>query len=168
MAMPDSWVDFLFAKLTVRWGEAFMRQWPADTDPAFVKADWAEVLDGVSRDSLSYVLRYLPAAPCNALQFRELCRRAAPSAPAALPGPKVRADPERVQAIVARVARAPARDGAPARYCADRILAIARSRGSMSHPQRAQLVAMAAYMTEDQRRAAAPFVPELRVNAEGP
>ena len=46
MALPSSWVDHLFARLTVRYGAAFLRQWP-DTDLAVVKADWADVLDGV-------------------------------------------------------------------------------------------------------------------------
>ena len=46
MALPSSCVDHLFARLTVRYGAAFLRQWP-DTDLAVVKADWADVLDGV-------------------------------------------------------------------------------------------------------------------------
>ena len=58
MPLPELWVDHLFAKLSVRWGAAFMRQWP-DTDPALVKADWSEVLDGCGGDSIAYALRYL-------------------------------------------------------------------------------------------------------------
>lgn len=75
MALSPVLLDSLFAKLTVRWGGAFLRQWP-DTDIEFVKADWAEVLEGFKREDLLYALKYLPILPLNALQFREICRRA--------------------------------------------------------------------------------------------
>jgi len=160
MPLLASWVDHLFAKLSVRWGAAFMRQWP-DTDPDLVKADWAEVLDGVTGASLSYALRYLPAAPCNAVQFRELCRRAPEAAAPALAAPEVKADPERVRSVLAGLAR-PAGAVSAAQQCADNILRIVRGRGSMSFAQRSQLVAMAHRLTAAQKAEASAYVPEFR------
>lgn len=143
MALKASWVEHLFGRLTLRYGSAFLRQWP-DADPALVKADWAEVLDGTSGDALGYALRYLPAAPINALRFRDLCRMApAPESPR-LPAPDIPRDPERVARILAPLRSAAAgRDGTPAEQCAANILRIAAERGGrLSPPQRAQLRAM--------------------------
>ena len=62
MPAPASWIDHLFGRLSVRYGDAFRRQWP-DADIDAVKADWANVLDGVAGDSIGYALRYLPETP---------------------------------------------------------------------------------------------------------
>lgn len=142
MPLPISWVDYLFAKLSVRYGDAFMRQWP-DADPAVVKGDWAEVLDGTARDSLSYALRYLPERPLNALQFRDICRRA-PSAPVlALQAPLDPADPGRVAAIMSRMRQGTDPGLPPAEKVARNILRIVADRnGCISLPQRQQLEAM--------------------------
>lgn len=75
MRLPDSWVDALFAKLAVRYGAAFMRQWP-DADIAVLKADWAEVLGGFQNrpEAIRYGLEHLnPEKPPTAMQFRALC-----------------------------------------------------------------------------------------------
>lgn len=82
MALQSSWVDALFARLALRYGAAFLRQWP-DVDIAVLKTDWADVLDGVSGHAIAYALEYLPSAhPPNAMQFRDLCRQApAPTLP---------------------------------------------------------------------------------------
>jgi hypothetical protein len=82
MPLPAAWVESLLAKLQVRYGEAFARQY-ADLDPAAVKADWAEVLEGFTYDAIAYGLRYLPSdKPPIASQFRDICRRApAPERP---------------------------------------------------------------------------------------
>lgn len=76
MHLHSTWVDHIFAKLTVRYGAAFMRQWP-DADPIMLKADWAEVLGGFAKqpDALTYAIENLPDTPVNALQFRALARR---------------------------------------------------------------------------------------------
>lgn len=105
MPLPARWVDHLFAKLTVRYGSAFMRQWPG-ADIEFVKSDWADVLDGTSAESIAYALQYLPSErPPNAMQFRDLCRRA-PAGKPALPPPSVRADDSVVAAAVATASSA--------------------------------------------------------------
>lgn len=142
MPLPTSWVDYLFAKLSVRYGDSFMRQWP-DADPAIVKGDWAEVLDGTARDSLSYALRYLPERPLNAIQFRDICRRA-PSAPVlALQAPLDPADPGRVAAIMSRLRQGTDPGLSPADKVAHNILRLAGQRGGKVSPmQRAQLEAM--------------------------
>lgn len=159
MPMPASWVDHLFAKLGVRWGAAFLRQWP-DTDPMLVKADWAEVLDGIRGESLSYALRYLPATPCNAVQFRDLCRKAPPANVPALPAPQASADPQRLQAIMAKLAKPEHGSATPAQVCAENILRVCRVRGTMSPPQRDQLRAMSRLLTAAQREEASRWLQE--------
>ena len=142
MALPASWVDHLFGRLSLRYGAAFLRQWP-DAPIDTLKADWADVLDGTRGDSISYALRYLPNNPPNAMQFRALCRAAPlPDSPA-LPPPDVRADPERVSAIVARLKAPDGRNETPAEKCARNILHIVAERGGrVSLAQRHQLEAM--------------------------
>ncbi len=99
MALPASWIDALFARLTVRYGVAFTRQYEG-LDIAAVKADWAEVLGGFDGPSIGYALKYLPAdKPPTAMQFRDQCRRAPVTELPALDRP--RADPERVAALLA-------------------------------------------------------------------
>ena len=164
MPLPASWVDALFARLTLRYGAAFLRQWP-DSDPAAVKADWSEVLDGVRGESLQYALRYLPTAPCTALAFRDLCRRAPAPALPALTDDGVRADPQRVQQLVSKIDRAPSAL-TPAQQCAENIVAIATGRGRMSPPQEAQIRAMERFLTSAQIERARSFVPGLRALAE--
>ena len=86
----------------LRYGEAFMRQY-GDASPDLVKSDWADVLDGFDRcpEAIAYALRYLPAEkPPNALQFRELCRRAPVSEAPALAAPR-QPMPESVRAKLA-------------------------------------------------------------------
>lgn len=41
MPLPHRWVEHLFARLAVRYGGAFLRQY-GDADPALVQADWAD------------------------------------------------------------------------------------------------------------------------------
>ena len=103
MSLPESWVDRIFTKLTVRYGVAFTRQYEG-LDIADVKEDWAEVLSGFDGDSIVYAFKYLPAdKPPSALQFRDTCRRAPRSdeQTPALEGPKP--DPERVARLLERM-----------------------------------------------------------------
>lgn len=162
MPLPQRWVEHLFAKLSVRYGVAFLRQY-GDADPALVRADWAEVLDGTSGTSLSYALRYLPSTPPHALQFRDMCRRApAPEAPR-IAHEATPADHARVLAIVGQLTR-PAASAhlSPAQQCAAHILRIAADRGGkLSPPQRQQLQAMAAMLTPGQRDEAERIAPGI-------
>lgn len=107
MQLPDSWVDALFAKLSVRYGAAFMRQWP-DADLSVVKADWAEVLGGFQNrpDAIRYGLDHLnPDKPPTALQFRALCN-SGPRDDGALklPPPEPAKDGPQLQAVRAKLA----------------------------------------------------------------
>ncbi len=162
MPLQTSWVDHLFAKLTVRYGAAFLRQWP-DADPALVKADWSEVLDGVRGDSLSYALRFLPVKPPNAIEFRELCRKAPVPQQLQLPAPAPQADPERVQRIMARLRRVDT--DSPADKCARSIVRIVSERGGrISLAQRYQLQAMGHLMSAEVRALAAPYLAEAEAD----
>lgn len=92
----------MFAKLTVRYGAAFMRQY-ADLDPSLVKADWAELLGGFHcrPDAIRYGLENLPPdRPPNAMQFRAMCNLRPDKALPALPAPESKPAPE----VMARVA----------------------------------------------------------------
>lgn len=96
MPLPDAWVDQLFAKLTVRYGASFLRQY-AGLDVNEVKADWAQVLApfSQSKDALRHGLEHIPAdKPPNALQFRDLCRRPAEHDTKTLRLPAPPANPE--------------------------------------------------------------------------
>jgi len=91
--LPSAWVEELFARLTLRYGAAFLRQWP-DADIAVVKADWARVLGGLSPIAIRAGLDNLPdKPPLLAGQFRRLCLECLPGEErrlvVALPAPKV-------------------------------------------------------------------------------
>ena len=112
--LPASWVESLFARLTIRYGAAFMRQY-ADLNIDAVKADWSDVLGGFATQpqALAAGLGRLPAdRPINAMQFRDLCREAMrddrQAAPPALNAPL--ADSKMVHDLVASVVRPPPKD----------------------------------------------------------
>ena len=85
MALPDSWVDHLFAKLAVRFGDAWTRKWEG-IQMAAVRADWAAVLDGLPGPALQHGLNNLPREfPPTAHQFRDLCIRRADDDRATVP-----------------------------------------------------------------------------------
>lgn len=114
MSLPLPWVDRIFEKLTLVYGQAFLARW-RDVNLMAVKSDWAHELAGFApKDgevgsgsagaaAIAYALANLDpdAPPPNVLQFRALARRApAPEAPR-LPEPK--ADPSRVAAELAKL-----------------------------------------------------------------
>ena len=140
--LRSAWIDALFAKLTVRYGVAFLRQWP-DAEPALIKADWAEVLDGFSGSDIKYALEHLdPDKPPTAMQFRRLCN-SAPRDELLSITRDVKPEPERVQQIADRVLAAKPAGKTPAEQCAENILRIVQDRGGkISIPQRQQLAAM--------------------------
>lgn len=99
--LPDVWVDRIFQRLTVRYGQAFLGRW-AGVDMADVKADWADQLKRFANrpDCIKYALDNLPQdkAP-NVGEFRALCN-AAPE-PEVLKLPEPKADPAKVAEVVA-------------------------------------------------------------------
>jgi hypothetical protein len=141
MPLQASWVDNLFARLTVRYGAAFLRQWP-DADLAVVKADWADVLDGCRGESIGYALRYLPNTPPNALQFRDVCRRAPEPELPRLPAPEVPKERRAEAMALIRAALAGSRtDESTAAKCIRNIERIAAQRGYMTGAQKQQVEA---------------------------
>lgn len=149
MSLPDAWVEALFSRLAVRYGDAFARQY-AGIDPALVREDWARVLDGTSGHAIEYALKNLPSDwPPNALKFRDLCRQA-PAKPVPADQriaytPEKR-DPQRVAAMVAEVARKAEEDRRKGMTPAERayvaILSVSNDGKAMSPAQKAQVQAM--------------------------
>ena len=74
MSLHSDWVDSIFDKLTLVYGQAFLRRWQ-DIDMERVKADWGHELAGLERSpkSIAYALQNLPAdKPPTVLEFRKI------------------------------------------------------------------------------------------------
>lgn len=96
MSLPSSWVDRIFDKLTLTYGQVFLRRWQ-DLDIEAVKEDWAHELAGLQQSpkAITYALQNLPIdKPPTVLEFRAACRRMPPDVFVALP--TVKLDPERL------------------------------------------------------------------------
>ena len=108
MSLPADLVDSIFARLSVRYGAAFIGQWP-DADPAALKADWGRALAGFAQqpEAIAYALDNLPDTPINVGQFRAIARRTPPKVLMRLPEPP--ADPARLRAELAKLAALTAR-----------------------------------------------------------
>ena len=108
MSLPAAWVDRIFEKLTLVYGQAFLRRWDG-LDLTAVKADWAHELRGFAQapNAVAHGLAHLPTEgqPPTVLQFRQLCVRAAVVDRAALSDSKSdsKPDPQRVAATLARL-----------------------------------------------------------------
>jgi hypothetical protein len=78
MSLPAAWVDALFDKLTLTYGQAFLRRWQ-DVDLNAVKSDWCHELAGLKNhpEAIAWALQNLPVdqAP-TVLQFRAIARKA--------------------------------------------------------------------------------------------
>lgn len=133
MPLNNSWIDRIFGRLAIRYGAAFVRQWP-DLDIDAVKADWADVLDGMPGEAIGYALSYLPDTPPNVSQFKALCNRAPRAEVKQLAAPP--ADPEGVKraakAMSAALEEAASRNGTPAQIVLRGILDRARNTGMNS------------------------------------
>jgi hypothetical protein len=106
--MQPEWVDAIFARLKLAYGNRFDDQWgaiPAEK----VKAAWAHELAGVTSGGIAHALAHLhPDLPPNAMQFRALCARVPVVARfPALPGVAPTADNLRRVAAAAEVLRGP-------------------------------------------------------------
>ena len=104
MSLPAAWVDRIFEKLTLVYGQSFLRRWDG-LDLAAVKADWAHELRGFAQapNAIAHGLAHLPTEgpPPTVLQFRQLCVRAPMVERVALSDSKP--DPQRVAATLARL-----------------------------------------------------------------
>jgi hypothetical protein len=137
MALPSSWVDRIFDKLTLTYGHLFLGRW-SGLDMQQVKADWAHELEPLrnSPHAIRYALENLPTEPPTVLQFRALCGKA--PQPRALPAPQV--DAEFVGEVLQRLhAARPMADPlqTPAQRCFVRILQeVERNHGRWTTAQR--------------------------------
>lgn len=104
MTMPLSWVDRIFDKLTLTYGQQFLGRW-RDVDMNAVKSDWLHQLSGFEKspESIQYALQNLPDAPPTVIQFRALCRSMPRKDVLELPQPK--ADPEIVRRVMAGLSK---------------------------------------------------------------
>lgn len=78
MSLPAAWVDRLFDKMTLTYGQSFLRRWQ-DIDLNAVKSDWAHELSGFERfpKSIAWALQNLPPEkPPTVLEFRNIARKA--------------------------------------------------------------------------------------------
>jgi hypothetical protein len=144
MGLDAKWVERLHTRLAVRYGSRWTGMWEG-IDPALVRADWADVLDGLTAESIGYALEHLPSEfPPTAQAFRALCMRAPAKAAAQLPAPAV--EPGFVDEVMARLQAArPAilSPRTPAERCLANIRdAVARNGGRWSAPRRDMVMAM--------------------------
>ena len=102
MSLPLPWVERIFEKLTLVYGQAFLRRW-ADIDLNRVKSDWSHELSGFDRapQAIAFALANLPEAPPTVVQFKAIARQApAPEVPLL---PEAKADPARLAAELAKL-----------------------------------------------------------------
>jgi len=122
MSLPSPWVDRIFDKLTLTYGQAFLRRWQ-DLDIDAVKEDWAHELAGLQQSpkAITYALQNLPIdKPPTVLEFRAACRRMPPEVFVALPTAKL--DPERLAEHAATARRRTARSAPGNKDWAHRII----------------------------------------------
>lgn len=104
MSLPSPWVDKIFEKLTLVYGQQFLARW-RDVDLELVKSDWARELGGFEQkpEAIAYALQNLDAEkPPTVLVFRTMALRSPAAVLARLPEPA--ADPERMAAELAKFA----------------------------------------------------------------
>jgi len=96
VALKMSWVDKIFERLTIRYGDRFLNRWKGIKLDE-VKFDWANVLDGFQNwpDAIAFALENMDDEnPPTATKFRALAMKAPRPENLALPAPS--ANPERV------------------------------------------------------------------------
>lgn len=102
-ALPEQWIDALFARLTGLYGNRFTNMW-ANIEPQLVRNTWAVELAGVRPEAIRYALEHLPDEfPPTALQFKKICFMCPEQAPA-LPNNKT-ASPEVVRTVLQALQR---------------------------------------------------------------
>jgi hypothetical protein len=103
MSLPLQWVDRIFDKLTLTYGQAFLSRW-RDIDLNAVKSDWAHELAVFERapNAIAFALSNLSEKPPSVADFKALCRQAPATEVVALSEPA--ADPERMRAEISKLA----------------------------------------------------------------
>jgi hypothetical protein len=104
MSLPLPWVDKIFEKLALTYGQQFLSRW-RDLDLDAVKFDWAKELDGFQNHpkAIAFALQNLDAEkPPTVRMFVAIAMRAPPADLPRLTEPA--ADPARVAAEFAKLA----------------------------------------------------------------
>lgn len=102
MSLPLPAVDRLFARLTATYGKQFLSLYEG-LDANAIKTSWAHELSGYANrlSDVAWALENLPERAPNAIEFRNLCRKA--PTPENIPLPAAPADPGRVRAELAKM-----------------------------------------------------------------
>lgn len=97
--LPADVVDQLLRRLVATYGRRFWLNYEG-AEASDVRAIWARELGGYAErtDAIAWAFENLPEQPPNAIEFRNLCRRAPLPAAPALPLPP--ADPERAAEVL--------------------------------------------------------------------
>lgn len=102
MSLQFQAIDRLFERLAATYGRQFLNLYEG-LDPGAIKTIWAHELAGFAQrlQDVAWALENLPERAPNAIEFRNLCRKA--PAPDNLPLPAPPADPGRVRAELAKL-----------------------------------------------------------------
>lgn len=103
MSLPIAWIDRIFDRLMVRYGNRFLDRWKG-VDMDAVRYDWASVLAGFEQwpEAISFAIEHMDdEKPPTAAMFRSLALKAPKPERLMLPEPK--AGPERVAAELAKL-----------------------------------------------------------------
>ena len=111
MSLPTEWVEKIFHKLTLAYGQDFLNRWKG-IPIADVKTDWAHCLAGFAEhpEAIGFALLNLPdSRPPTAQDFRAICRQAPRDESLALNAPKAPADvvDKEIAKIVANAMKPP-------------------------------------------------------------
>jgi len=104
MSLPIAWVDKIFERLTVRYGDRFLNRWKG-IDMDAVRFDWSNVLAGFEKwpEAISFAIDHVDdEKPPTATMFRAIALKAPKPERLALPEPK--ADMDRVAAELEKLA----------------------------------------------------------------
>lgn len=104
MSLSMPWVEKIFLKLTLNFGNEFLNRWKG-IDIDVVKADWAHELRGLQQNpkAIAFGLEHcLEGKPPTVSEFRAMCIRI-PSQNLLIPSPP--ADPELVEKEIKKMER---------------------------------------------------------------
>lgn len=137
------WVDVLFSRLQVRYGDAWTRKWDG-IDPDAIKADWCEALSTIvdrNPKAVTHALQHLPDYPPNCDGFLRICLLA-PSPTLALVAPVDKPDKAFAAQTHAKVQAAAAKQvGSPAEILVAKMRAKVASGERLSSQQKHVLAA---------------------------
>ena len=103
MSLPAAWIERIFQKLTLAYGQEFLNRW-AGVNLSDVKTDWGHELSGFENkpEAIAFALQNLPAGkPPTVMQFRAMANQCPSSDAPRLPEPK--ADPQRLAAELSKL-----------------------------------------------------------------